>query len=60
MQLMRKCLPRIPLPVTSDQSAYSFLLPGTPAFPDVSETPGKVPGFIDLQKLFRPQEPQTD
>ncbi|KAL4005313.1 hypothetical protein ACER0C_005026 [Sarotherodon galilaeus] len=41
MQLMRKCLPRVPLPVTSDQSAYSFLLPGTPAFPDVSETPGK-------------------
>uniref|UniRef100_A0A668SIK8 Peptidase M14 domain-containing protein n=1 Tax=Oreochromis aureus TaxID=47969 RepID=A0A668SIK8_OREAU len=35
VQLMRKCLPRIPLPVTSDQSAYSFLLPGTPAFPDV-------------------------
>uniref|UniRef100_A0A3B4FT12 tubulin-glutamate carboxypeptidase n=1 Tax=Pundamilia nyererei TaxID=303518 RepID=A0A3B4FT12_9CICH len=38
VQLMRKCLPRIPLPVTSDQSAYSFLLPGTPAFTDVNES----------------------
>uniref|UniRef100_A0A3Q4H1C3 AGBL carboxypeptidase 1 n=1 Tax=Neolamprologus brichardi TaxID=32507 RepID=A0A3Q4H1C3_NEOBR len=60
MQLMRKCLPRIPLPVTSDQSAYSFLLPGTPAFPDVSETPGKVPGFIDLQKLDESDAEEDD
>ncbi|XP_028814191.1 cytosolic carboxypeptidase 4-like [Denticeps clupeoides] len=28
VQLMRKCLPRCPIPLTSDQSAYSLLLPG--------------------------------
>ncbi|XP_054632714.1 cytosolic carboxypeptidase 4 isoform X3 [Dunckerocampus dactyliophorus] len=28
VQLMRKCLPKTPLPLTSDQSAYSFPLPG--------------------------------
>ncbi|XP_006782341.2 cytosolic carboxypeptidase 4 [Neolamprologus brichardi] len=50
MQLMRKCLPRIPLPVTSDQSAYSFLLPGTPAFPDVSETPDESSDESDAEE----------
>ncbi|KAM3870035.1 cytosolic carboxypeptidase 4 [Diretmus argenteus] len=30
VQLMRKCLPKTPLPLTSDQSAYSFPLPGRP------------------------------
>uniref|UniRef100_A0AAX7SZT7 Peptidase M14 domain-containing protein n=1 Tax=Astatotilapia calliptera TaxID=8154 RepID=A0AAX7SZT7_ASTCA len=58
VQLMRKCLPRIPLPVTSDQSAYSFLLPGTPAFTDVSETPGKDDDLeTDLNKLRLPPDP---
>uniref|UniRef100_I3J890 AGBL carboxypeptidase 1 n=1 Tax=Oreochromis niloticus TaxID=8128 RepID=I3J890_ORENI len=58
VQLMRKCLPRIPLPVTSDQSAYSFLLPGTPAFPDVIETPGKDDDLeTDLNKLRLPPDP---
>uniref|UniRef100_A0A669E4C8 AGBL carboxypeptidase 1 n=1 Tax=Oreochromis niloticus TaxID=8128 RepID=A0A669E4C8_ORENI len=66
VQLMRKCLPRIPLPVTSDQSAYSFLLPGTPAFPDVIETPGKSSDEsdaedddleTDLNKLRLPPDP---
>lgn len=28
VQLMRKCLPGTPLPLTSDQSAYTFPLPG--------------------------------
>ncbi|KAF3854156.1 hypothetical protein F7725_022211 [Dissostichus mawsoni] len=28
LQLMRKCLPTTPLPLTSDQSAYTFPLPG--------------------------------
>ncbi|CAK6980514.1 cytosolic carboxypeptidase 4, partial [Scomber scombrus] len=36
VQLMRKCLPKIRLPLTSDQSAYSFPLPGRPhVFPDI-------------------------
>ncbi|XP_075998169.1 cytosolic carboxypeptidase 4 [Genypterus blacodes] len=30
VQLMRKCLPKTPLPLTSDQSVYSFPLPGRP------------------------------
>ncbi|XP_042072614.1 cytosolic carboxypeptidase 1 isoform X2 [Haplochromis burtoni] len=47
---MRKCLPRIPLPVTSDQSAYSFLLPGTPAFTDVSETPDESSDESDAEE----------
>nr|XP_024658814.1 cytosolic carboxypeptidase 4 isoform X1 [Maylandia zebra] len=50
VQLMRKCLPRIPLPVTSDQSAYSFLLPGTPAFTDVSETPDESSDESDAEE----------
>ncbi|XP_029290026.1 cytosolic carboxypeptidase 4 [Cottoperca gobio] len=36
VQLMRKCLPKTPLPLTSDQSAYTFPLPGRPhAIPDM-------------------------
>ncbi|XP_008294159.1 cytosolic carboxypeptidase 4 [Stegastes partitus] len=36
VQLMRKCLPKTPLPLTSDKSAYTFPLPGRPhAVPDV-------------------------
>ncbi|XP_029951908.1 cytosolic carboxypeptidase 4 [Salarias fasciatus] len=36
VQLMRKCLPKTPLPLTSDQSVYTFPLPGRPpAAPDV-------------------------
>ncbi|KAG9340768.1 hypothetical protein JZ751_020360 [Albula glossodonta] len=31
IQLMRKCLPKCPLPLISDQSAYIFPLPGGPA-----------------------------
>ncbi|XP_060782748.1 cytosolic carboxypeptidase 4 [Neoarius graeffei] len=30
VQLMRKCLPKLPLPLRSDHSAYNFLLPGNP------------------------------
>ncbi|XP_067236193.1 cytosolic carboxypeptidase 4 isoform X2 [Chanodichthys erythropterus] len=30
IQLMRKCNPKVPLPLTSDKSAYSFPLPGRP------------------------------
>ncbi|KAJ8340273.1 hypothetical protein SKAU_G00349060 [Synaphobranchus kaupii] len=30
VQLMRKCHPKCPVPLTSDQSVYSFPLPGTP------------------------------
>uniref|UniRef100_A0A3P8TRP2 tubulin-glutamate carboxypeptidase n=1 Tax=Amphiprion percula TaxID=161767 RepID=A0A3P8TRP2_AMPPE len=37
VQLMRKCLPKTPLPLTSDKSAYTFPLPGRPhAVPDSS------------------------
>uniref|UniRef100_A0AAQ5ZY36 Peptidase M14 domain-containing protein n=1 Tax=Amphiprion ocellaris TaxID=80972 RepID=A0AAQ5ZY36_AMPOC len=40
VQLMRKCLPKTPLPLTSDKSAYTFPLPGRPhAVPDVDVTP---------------------
>ncbi|KAB5571666.1 hypothetical protein PHYPO_G00227650 [Pangasianodon hypophthalmus] len=30
VQLMRKCLPKLPLPLSSDRSTYNFLLPGNP------------------------------
>ncbi|KAA0724557.1 Cytosolic carboxypeptidase 4 [Triplophysa tibetana] len=30
VQLMRKCYPKVPIPVTSDKSIYSFPLPGRP------------------------------
>ncbi|KAJ8412935.1 hypothetical protein AAFF_G00105170 [Aldrovandia affinis] len=30
VQLMRKCFPKCPVPLTSDQSVYSFPLPGRP------------------------------
>ncbi|KAI1889776.1 hypothetical protein AGOR_G00166410 [Albula goreensis] len=30
VQLMRKCYPKCPIPLTSDQSVYSFPLPGRP------------------------------
>ncbi|XP_013979912.2 cytosolic carboxypeptidase 4 [Salmo salar] len=30
VQLMRKCFPKCPLPLTSDQSVYTFPLPGRP------------------------------
>uniref|UniRef100_A0A8D3B9K1 tubulin-glutamate carboxypeptidase n=1 Tax=Scophthalmus maximus TaxID=52904 RepID=A0A8D3B9K1_SCOMX len=37
VQLMRKCLPKTPLPLTSDLSAYTFPLPGRAhAVPDVA------------------------
>ncbi|XP_051239111.1 cytosolic carboxypeptidase 4 isoform X2 [Dicentrarchus labrax] len=40
VQLMRKCLPKTPLPLTSDQSAYTFPLPGRPhTVPDIDVTP---------------------
>uniref|UniRef100_A0A3B4WBP4 tubulin-glutamate carboxypeptidase n=1 Tax=Seriola lalandi dorsalis TaxID=1841481 RepID=A0A3B4WBP4_SERLL len=40
VQLMRKCLPKTRLPLTSDQSAYTFPLPGRPqAVPDVGVDP---------------------
>ncbi|XP_070686972.1 cytosolic carboxypeptidase 4 [Pempheris klunzingeri] len=40
VQLMRKCLPKTPLPLTSDQSAYTFPLPGGPrAVPDMDVAP---------------------
>ncbi|XP_034736100.1 cytosolic carboxypeptidase 4 isoform X2 [Etheostoma cragini] len=40
VQLMRKCLPKTPLPLTSDQSAYTFPLPGGPhAVPQMDAEP---------------------
>ncbi|TDH09125.1 hypothetical protein EPR50_G00083260 [Perca flavescens] len=40
VQLMRKCLPKTPLPLTSDQSAYTFPLPGGPhAVPETDAEP---------------------
>lgn len=45
VQLMRKCLPKTPLPLTSDQSAYTFPLPGRSHYvPEVMMDPGKVDG----------------
>ncbi|XP_058502222.1 cytosolic carboxypeptidase 4 isoform X1 [Solea solea] len=40
VQLLRKCLPKTPLPLKSDQSAYTFPLPGRPAL-DVDVAPDK-------------------
>ncbi|CAB1323354.1 unnamed protein product [Coregonus sp. 'balchen'] len=42
VQLMRKCYPKCPLPLTSDQSVYTFPLPGRPT----DTAPG--PQGIDL------------
>ncbi|XP_044049759.1 cytosolic carboxypeptidase 4 [Siniperca chuatsi] len=40
VQLMRKCLPKTRLPLTSDQSAYTFPLPGRPhAVPGMAVAP---------------------
>ncbi|XP_034391112.1 cytosolic carboxypeptidase 4 [Cyclopterus lumpus] len=40
VQLMRKCLPKTPLPLTSDRSAYTFLVPGRPdVVPDMDVEP---------------------
>ncbi|XP_068580033.1 cytosolic carboxypeptidase 4 [Cebidichthys violaceus] len=40
VQLMRKCLPKTPLPLTSDRSAYTFPMPGRPhAVPDMDAEP---------------------
>ncbi|XP_064169364.1 cytosolic carboxypeptidase 4-like isoform X2 [Anguilla rostrata] len=39
IQLMRKCFPKCPLPLTSDQSLYTFPLPGRPA-PGLDTDPG--------------------
>ncbi|XP_030586826.1 cytosolic carboxypeptidase 4 [Archocentrus centrarchus] len=51
VQLMRKCLPKIPLPVTSDQSAYTFLLPGTQhAFLDAGMAPDKSSDESDAEE----------
>lgn len=30
VQLMRKCYPKVPIPLSSDKSTYSFPLPGRP------------------------------
>ncbi|KAM9808087.1 LOW QUALITY PROTEIN: cytosolic carboxypeptidase 4 [Neosynchiropus ocellatus] len=37
VQLMRKCLPKTRLPLTSDRSAYTFPLPGRPTPPEPDE-----------------------
>ncbi|XP_053742457.1 cytosolic carboxypeptidase 4 isoform X2 [Synchiropus splendidus] len=37
VQLMRKCLPKTRLPLTSDRSAYTFPLPGRPTAPEPDE-----------------------
>lgn len=44
VQLMRKCHPKCPVPLTSDQSVYSFPLPGKPisCVPTDPEPPGIV------------------
>ncbi|KAG7468180.1 hypothetical protein MATL_G00140060, partial [Megalops atlanticus] len=39
VQLMRKCYPKCPVPLTSDQSVYSFPLPGRPT-PGSGTDPG--------------------
>lgn len=43
VQLMRKCLTKTPLPLTSDRSAYSFPMPGRAhAVPAMDAEPGTV------------------
>ncbi|XP_070763219.1 cytosolic carboxypeptidase 4-like [Enoplosus armatus] len=57
VQLMRKCLPKTPLPLTSDQSAYTFPLPGRPhAVPDMDMAPDESSEESDDEETEDDQE----
>uniref|UniRef100_A0A8D3DVH8 tubulin-glutamate carboxypeptidase n=1 Tax=Scophthalmus maximus TaxID=52904 RepID=A0A8D3DVH8_SCOMX len=64
VQLMRKCLPKTPLPLTSDLSAYTFPLPGRAhAVPDVAtgHLHFNFQLFLDDEETEKNQEaPSTD
>uniref|UniRef100_A0A8P4G7C3 tubulin-glutamate carboxypeptidase n=1 Tax=Dicentrarchus labrax TaxID=13489 RepID=A0A8P4G7C3_DICLA len=61
VQLMRKCLPKTPLPLTSDQSAYTFPLPGRPhTVPDIDVTPGIVAESSDESDEEAENNKETD
>ncbi|XP_061532628.1 LOW QUALITY PROTEIN: cytosolic carboxypeptidase 4 [Phycodurus eques] len=51
VQLMRWCLPKTPLPLTSDQSAYCFPLPRRHHVLDVAATSDESNGEIDGDKV---------
>ncbi|XP_026166505.1 cytosolic carboxypeptidase 4 isoform X2 [Mastacembelus armatus] len=57
VQLMRKCLPKTTLPLTSDQSAYTFPLPGRPdACPNVGMAPDECSEESDEEEAESNQE----
>ncbi|XP_078024416.1 cytosolic carboxypeptidase 4 [Epinephelus lanceolatus] len=61
VQLMRKCLPKTPLPLTSDQSAYTFPLPGWPqAVPNMDAEPDDSSGESDDEEAEHNQEADYD
>ncbi|XP_049430356.1 cytosolic carboxypeptidase 4 isoform X2 [Epinephelus fuscoguttatus] len=61
VQLMRKCLPKTPLPLTSDQSAYTFPLPGWPqAVPNMDAEPDDSSGESDDEEAEHNQEVEYD
>ncbi|XP_039988057.1 cytosolic carboxypeptidase 4 [Xiphias gladius] len=60
VQLMRKCLPKTPLPLISDQSAYTFPLPGRPpAVPDVDVAPDESSEESDGEETDENQEAES-
>ncbi|XP_034033171.1 cytosolic carboxypeptidase 4 [Thalassophryne amazonica] len=60
VQLMRKCLPKTPLPLKSDQSAYVFPLPGQPnGVPDVEETSDESGSESDAEEESQEATPQS-
>ncbi|XP_068458594.1 cytosolic carboxypeptidase 4 [Clinocottus analis] len=61
VQLMRKCLPKTPLPLTSDRSAYSFPVPGRPhAVPEVEAEPDEKTEESDDEEAEDNKEPDFD
>ncbi|XP_059192036.1 cytosolic carboxypeptidase 4 [Centropristis striata] len=61
VQLMRKCVSKTPLPLTSDQSAYTFPLPRRPhTVPDVDTEPDESSEESDDEKSEDNQEADYD
>ncbi|KAK2841772.1 hypothetical protein Q5P01_011972 [Channa striata] len=60
VQLMRKCFPKTPLPLSSDLSAYTFPIPGRPAaVPDVDVAPDESSGESDDEEADNTQEAEN-
>ncbi|XP_040894076.1 LOW QUALITY PROTEIN: cytosolic carboxypeptidase 4 [Toxotes jaculatrix] len=60
VQLMRKCLPKTPLPLPSDHSAYTFPLPGRPrAVPDMDMAPDESSEESDDEEAEENQESES-